>query len=87
MKRLLILIIRGYQLFISPMLGSNCRFYPTCSHYAQEAVEKHGALKGSWLAIRRIGRCNPWHEGGVDLVPEPPAKSSCSGCSGCGKQD
>jgi hypothetical protein len=58
------------------MLGSNCRFYPTCSHYAKEAIETHGALKGSWLAIRRIGRCNPWNEGGVDPVPE-----AC----GCGK--
>jgi hypothetical protein len=76
MKYPLLLLIRFYQLFISPMLGSNCRFYPTCSHYAKEAIEKHGALKGSWLAIRRIGRCNPWHEGGVDLVPET-GKPNC----------
>ena len=76
MKYPLILIIRFYQLFLSPMLGSNCRFYPTCSHYAKEAIETHGALKGSWLAIRRVGRCNPWNEGGVDPVPE-----AC----GCGK--
>jgi len=71
MKYLLIAIIRFYQLAISPMLGSNCRFYPTCSHYAKQAIEQHGALKGTWLAVRRIGRCNPWQEGGVDLVPEP----------------
>ncbi|OQX03371.1 MAG: membrane protein insertion efficiency factor YidD [Thiothrix lacustris] len=71
MKYLLIAIIRFYQLAISPMLGSNCRFYPTCSHYAKQAIEQHGALNGTWLAVRRIGRCNPWHEGGVDLVPEP----------------
>ena len=71
MKRILITLIRGYQLFISPLLGSNCRFYPTCSHYAKEALEKHGAAKGGWLALKRIGRCHPWHEGGVDLVPEP----------------
>lgn len=71
MKYLLIAIIRFYQLAISPMLGSNCRFYPTCSHYAKQAIEQHGAFKGTWLAVRRIGRCNPWHEGGVDLVPEP----------------
>jgi hypothetical protein len=71
MKRILIGVIRGYQLFLSPMLGSNCRYYPSCSHYTQEALEKHGALRGSWLGIKRICRCHPWHEGGVDLVPEP----------------
>ena len=75
MKRILITLIRGYQLFISPLLGSNCRFYPTCSHYAKEALEKHGAAKGGWLALKRIGRCHPWHEGGVDLVPEPTANT------------
>lgn len=79
MKRILMYIIRGYQLFLSPVLGSSCRFYPTCSHYALEAVDKHGAIKGSWLAIRRIGRCNPWHEGGIDPVPEP-HNSSCQHC-------
>lgn len=71
MKRLLIGVIRGYQLFLSPLLGNNCRYYPTCSHYTKEAIEKHGALRGSWLGLRRISRCHPWHEGGVDLVPEP----------------
>ena len=70
MKTILIAIIRFYQLAISPLLGSNCRFYPTCSHYAREALEKHGALRGSWLALKRIGRCNPWHAGGVDPVPD-----------------
>lgn len=73
MKTVLLGLIRGYQLFLSPLLGSNCRFYPTCSHYAHEAILKHGALKGMWLAVRRIGRCNPWHEGGVDPVPDPPS--------------
>ncbi len=77
MKRILMGIIRFYQLVLSPFMASNCRFYPTCSHYALEAVEKHGALKGSWLAVRRIGRCNPWHEGGIDLVPEPRKKCAC----------
>ena len=76
MKRVLIAIIRGYQLVLSPLLGSNCRFYPTCSHYTKEAIEKHGALKGSWLGLKRIGRCHPWSEGGVDLVPEP--KQCCN---------
>jgi len=69
MKRLLIAIIRGYQLFLSPMLGSNCRFYPTCSCYSKEAIERHGAFKGSWLGLRRISRCHPWSEGGYDPVP------------------
>ena len=74
MKRILLVIIRAYQLFLSPLLGNNCRYYPTCSHYTQEAIQKHGTLKGSWLGVKRIARCNPWHEGGVDLVPEPPVK-------------
>ncbi|MEB4590815.1 membrane protein insertion efficiency factor YidD [Candidatus Thiothrix sp. Deng01] len=77
MKHLLLLIIRGYQLFLSPLLGSNCRFYPTCSHYAREAIETHSALKGSWLALRRIGRCNPWHEGGFDPVPGAHSHTCC----------
>jgi len=69
-------VIRGYQLFLSPLLGSNCRYYPTCSHYTYEAIDKHGALKGSWLGLKRISRCHPWHKGGVDLVPEPTPKKS-----------
>lgn len=62
--------IRLYQRFVSPMLGSNCRYHPTCSRYAFEAIEIHGPLKGSWLGIRRIGRCHPFHEGGFDPVPD-----------------
>ena len=61
--------IRFYQRFISPGLGRNCRFTPTCSQYALEAIEKYGALKGGWLAFRRILRCNPFHKGGYDPVP------------------
>lgn len=76
MKPLLLGVIRGYQLFLSPLLGSNCRYYPTCSHYTHEAIQKHGALKGSWLGLKRISRCHPWHEGGVDLVPESKSASS-----------
>ena len=76
MKRVLIGVIRGYQLFLSPLLGSNCRYYPSCSHYTQEAIAKHGALRGSWLGLRRISRCHPWHEGGIDLVPEPKASKA-----------
>lgn len=69
MRWLLRGLIRGYQLFISPLLGPRCRFYPTCSHYALEAIETHGALHGSWLALRRVLRCHPWNPGGLDPVP------------------
>lgn len=85
MKYILKVIIRGYQLFISPVIGSSCRFYPSCSHYALEAIEKHGALRGSWMAVRRIGRCNPWHEGGIDPVPEVKGKANCCDKSNCHK--
>jgi len=67
--RLLLLLVRGYQLFISPLLGPRCRFYPSCSAYAVTALQTHGALRGSWLAVRRLGRCHPWNPGGVDHVP------------------
>ena len=70
MRKVLIFLIKAYQYLISPMLGPHCRFHPTCSCYAQTALEQHGLLRGSWLAIRRIGRCHPWHPGGVDPVPE-----------------
>jgi hypothetical protein len=62
-------LIRGYQLFISPLLGHNCRFYPSCSQYAAEALAIHGFLKGVFLAARRICKCAPWHPGGYDPVP------------------
>jgi putative membrane protein insertion efficiency factor len=80
MSRLLVLLLRGYQLALSPMLGQNCRFYPTCSNYAIEAVRSHGALRGSWLALRRLGRCHPWCAGGVDPVPPAPHQSTACGC-------
>jgi len=70
MKYLLIIIIRGYQLLISPLLAPSCRFYPTCSHYGIEALQRFGFFKGTWLTIKRIGRCHPYHEGGLDPVPE-----------------
>jgi hypothetical protein len=78
--QLLVLIVRGYQLFISPLLGPRCRFHPTCSHYAIEALRTHGALKGSWLALRRVGRCHPLNPGGYD--PVPPGRSSERGGGG-----
>ena len=62
-------LIRLYQIFISPFLGGNCRFTPTCSQYAIEAIEIHGAFKGCWLAVCRLGRCHPFHPGGYDPVP------------------
>lgn len=65
----LIWLVRVYQYAISPMLGRSCRFHPSCSEYAVEALERHGALKGLWLAVRRVGRCHPWHPGGYDPVP------------------
>ena len=69
MKVLLLLLIRGYQYLLRPMLGSNCRFYPSCSDYAGEAVQVHGPARGSWLAVRRVCRCHPYHPGGYDPVP------------------
>jgi uncharacterized protein len=76
MKTILIGIIKIYQKIISPLTPPSCRFYPTCSHYGVEAIEKHGALKGAWLAIRRILKCHPFHEGGFDPVPEKTNKKN-----------
>jgi len=69
MRRALILFVRAYQKGISPFLPSSCRYYPSCSAYAVEALEKHGALRGSWLAVCRICRCHPFRPGGFDPVP------------------
>ncbi|GLU46997.1 membrane protein insertion efficiency factor YidD [Nocardiopsis ansamitocini] len=69
LARALILPIRGYQRFISPLFPPVCRFYPSCSSYAVEALQVHGALRGLWLTVRRIGRCHPFHPGGLDPVP------------------
>ena len=69
MKRLILALIAGYRLLLSPLLGPNCRFYPTCSAYAAEAIDTHGVLRGTWLAVKRISKCHPWHPGGVDFVP------------------
>ncbi len=69
MRRLLVLLVRGYQVAISPMLGLHCRFAPSCSAYSVEAIERHGALRGGWLALRRVARCHPFTPGGYDPVP------------------
>ncbi|MBM9463856.1 membrane protein insertion efficiency factor YidD [Aeromicrobium sp. YIM 150415] len=78
MKWLLVVLLRGYRAVISPLYGQTCRFYPSCSAYALEAVERHGAIRGSWLAVRRLVRCHPWTPGGVDLVPPSTARSATS---------
>ena len=70
-KQLLRSLVRAYRYFISPLLPAACRFHPSCSAYAEQALEEHGALRGGWLAARRICRCGPWHAGGYDPVPEP----------------
>lgn len=69
MKALLRLLIRGYQLTLGPLLGSQCRFHPSCSDYGLQAVEKHGAARGAVLIVCRVCRCHPWHSGGLDPVP------------------
>ncbi len=69
LARLLVVLLGLYRRWISPLLGQNCRFHPTCSRYAIEAIEAHGAVRGGWLALRRVSRCHPFHEGGLDPVP------------------
>ncbi|MEE9132398.1 MAG: membrane protein insertion efficiency factor YidD [Gemmatimonadota bacterium] len=69
LAQLIVMLIRGYQVAISPVLPASCRYTPSCSHYAVEALQRHGALKGSWLAARRLGRCHPFRAGGHDPVP------------------
>jgi len=69
MKTVLILLVRGYRMFISPLFAPVCRFHPTCSLYAIAAIERFGAVRGGWLALRRISRCHPLHPGGYDPVP------------------
>jgi putative membrane protein insertion efficiency factor len=69
MARILVALIRAYRYLLSPWWGNQCRFSPTCSEYAIEAIRRHGAWTGTWLALRRISRCHPWHAGGFDPVP------------------
>lgn len=78
MRQVVTTALRGYRYLISPLLGPTCRFYPTCSSYAIEAIERHGITRGIWLTLRRLIRCNPWHPGGVDMVPGENASNS--GC-------
>lgn len=83
MKKLLLLLLRAYKLGVSPLLGQNCRFYPSCSDYAAEAVQEYGALKGSVLAARRLCKCHPWHPGGFDPVPARATDTSSAAHHGC----
>jgi uncharacterized protein len=69
MRASLLGVIRLYRFFLSPWVGNQCRFHPTCSEYACNAIVKYGSLRGGWLALRRLSRCHPWHSGGIDPVP------------------
>lgn len=80
MRRLPLAALAFYRRWVSPILGSHCRYYPSCSQYAQEAIERHGVLGGAWLSLKRIGRCHPWHSGGFDPVPTA-NKNPGAGCS------
>ena len=86
MQRLLILLVKGYRLLLSPWLGSACRFEPTCSQYALQALQRHGAGAGSWLAARRLLRCHPWCAGGHDPVPDETPHPLAHLLQRCGKR-
>ncbi|MHB8474303.1 MAG: membrane protein insertion efficiency factor YidD [Sulfuricaulis sp.] len=79
MSKILIAVIHAYRFLLSPWLGNHCRFHPGCSQYAAESIEKHGAWRGLWLALRRLSRCHPWHSGGYDPVPPGNIKRSVPG--------
>jgi hypothetical protein len=83
--RLLLRVIGFYSRAVSPALPPRCRFYPTCSAYAAEAIARHGAARGSWLALRRLVKCAPWHPGGVDLVPEARVRGAAAGTAAGGQ--
>ncbi len=89
MKHLGVLLIRLYQITISRVLPSSCRYTPTCSQYTLEAMQQYGFFPGGWMGARRIARCHPWHEGGYDPVPLRHAAGTPGGadnCAGCGKE-
>ncbi len=73
-SKLLVFLIKAYRLVLSPWLGQQCRFHPTCSQFALQAIQTHGPYRGSWLTIKRLASCHPWHVGGIDHVPENHAK-------------
>lgn len=76
LQTLLLALIKLYRWVLSPYMGQQCRFYPTCSHYGEEAIRRYGGLRGGWLTIKRIGRCNPFCEGGYDPVPDLPTRNT-----------
>lgn len=80
MRHLLLSMIAFYRRWVSPLLGSHCRFYPSCSQYAQQAIEHHGLARGVWLSFKRLCRCHPWHPGGFDPVP-PSNKNPHASCT------
>lgn len=81
MKQILIVLIKGYQIAFSSFFGQQCRFTPSCSHYAIESLQIHGVFKGFWLTLKRLSRCHPWHDGGDDPVPSAAPESGCNICS------
>jgi putative membrane protein insertion efficiency factor len=81
MRTAALFLIRLYQLLLSPLLGPRCRFYPSCSRYATEAIRRHGLGRGGWLALRRLSRCHPLNPGGIDPVPDHPGAASRAPCS------
>lgn len=81
LSRILIALVHVYRWCLSPLLGQNCRFYPSCSQYALDALRQHGGLRGSWLSLRRLLRCHPWHAGGYDPVPGSSEHRCESGCA------
>jgi uncharacterized protein len=83
LQSLLLLLLRAYKGGISPMLGQNCRFYPSCSDYAAEAIREHGAAKGVYLSVKRLCKCHPWHPGGLDPVPKKPAPTPAASDCDC----
>ncbi|MCF7982302.1 MAG: membrane protein insertion efficiency factor YidD [Pseudomonadales bacterium] len=70
MRKLVISLLKGYRYVISPLLGNNCRFYPSCSSYAETAISRYGIMRGGWLSLKRLSKCHPWHAGGIDQVPD-----------------
>ncbi|MBV8633007.1 MAG: membrane protein insertion efficiency factor YidD [Burkholderiaceae bacterium] len=84
MKTVLLWLVRAYQVALSPMFGPSCRFYPTCSNYAMDAIREHGALKGAMLAAVRLAKCHPWHPGGFDPVPKKHGQQDTSHACNCG---